>query len=236
MTKMTEEQVKQAIDTLVDEALSKSSEVKSEEVVAEEPVAKSEEASKEEAPAELAKAEDCKEEPKEEAKEEKKPEDKKKMKKSVEELAEHLSDDELELIKAWREENDEMDSEDSEEVETAVIDVEEIVKSVKASVVGEFESLKKALSDKDDMIKSLTEKVETISKQPAYERRSLETLEVIEKGGEEQPISKAQVLDKMLDMQRNNEGIRSTHVAEFEATGNISDPAVKAAVFGKFKS
>ncbi len=157
------------------------------------------------------------------------------MKKSVEELAEHLSDDELELIKAWREETEE-DSEDEVEASAPAIDMEEIVKSIKASVSSDFEVLRKAMSDKDDLIKSLTEKVETISKQPAHAKRSLETLEVIEKGGEEPTISKAQVLKTMLDMQMKGEGINSKHVAEFESTSNLSDPMIKSLVFSKFKS
>ena len=123
----------------------------------------------------------------------------KKMKKSIEELAAAGVDaEELELIKAWREENDE-----SEEQETSV----DIAKSVAQAVGAQLEDIKKSfeqkLSEKDDMIKSLSVEVKKLSTQPAHGRQSVDSLETIEKSGSsEVTISKSQVLDTMLELQK----------------------------------
>lgn len=156
----------------------------------------------------------------------------KKMKKSIEELAAAGVDaEELELIKAWREENDE-----SEEQETSV----DIAKSVAQAVGAQLEDIKKSfeqkLSEKDDMIKSLSVEVKKLSTQPAHGRQSVDSLETIEKSGSsEVTISKSQVLDTMLELQKAGKGINSQHIAEFEATKNLSNPQVKALVMEETK-
>lgn len=147
----------------------------------------------------------------------------KKMKKSIEELSSVLDDEELELIKAWREENDE------DEVEETPAD---IAKSVAQAVGAQIDDLKKAfnekLSEKDAMIKSLSDEVKKLSSQPAHGRQSIDSLETLEKGGSsETSLTKAQVLDTMLDLQKAGKGITSHHIAEFEATRNLSNPVVR---------
>lgn len=187
---------------------------------------------------EVAKAkESAKEEAKEkheegESKAEEKKEEKAKMKKAMEELGE-LDDEEIELVKAWREEK--------------AAEEEEVSKSLNATPAFDPEVLSKAISDAvaplqgkiaedKEIIKSLTEKVEKLASQPAYDKRSLSGLEPIEKGGDsETEISKSQVLDKMLDLQREGKGVRSNHITEFEATQNISDPSIRKLVMDQFK-
>lgn len=156
----------------------------------------------------------------------------KKMKKSLEELAAAGVDaEELELIKAWREENAE-----EEEVQGSA----DIAKSVAQAVGAQIEELKKSfdekLSAKDDMIKSLSAEVKKLSTQPAHGKQSVDSLETIEKSGASNTeISKAQVLDTMLELQKSGKGINSRHIAEFEATRNLSNPQVKALVMEETK-
>lgn len=156
----------------------------------------------------------------------------KKMKKSLEELAAAGVDaEELELIKAWREENAE-----EEEVQGSA----DIAKSVAQAVGAQIEELKKSfdekLSAKDDMIKSLSAEVKKLSTQPAHGKQSVDSLETIEKSGASNTeISKAQVLDTMLELQKAGKGINSRHIAEFEATRNLSNPQVKALVMEETK-
>jgi hypothetical protein len=147
----------------------------------------------------------------------------KKMKKSLDELSSVLDEEELELIKAWREENDEEESEETPS---------DIAKSVAQAVGAQLDDLKKAfnekLSEKDVMIKSLSDEVKKLSSQPAHGRQSIDSLEVLEKGGSsETNLTKAQVLDTMLDLQKAGKGITSHHIAEFEATRNLSNPVVR---------
>lgn len=157
----------------------------------------------------------------------------KKMKKSLEELAAAgLDDDELELIKAWRAENEE-----EEEVQESSAD---IAKSVAQAVGAQLEEMKKSfdekLSEKDGMIKSLSAEVKKLSTQPAHGKQSIDSLETIEKSGASNTeISKAQVLDTMLELQKAGKGINSRHIAEFEATKNLSNPQVKALVMEETK-
>lgn len=175
------------------------------------------------------------------AKEDKDADDKKKddkdkkknpfMKKSIEELTGVLDPEELELVKAWREENSEEETQQSSA---------DIAKSVAQAVGAQLEDIKKSfdqkLSEKDDMIKSLSEKVNKLSTQPAHGRQSVDSLETIEKSGSSTTeISKAQVLDTMLELQKAGKGINSQHVAEFEATRNLSNPQVKALVMEETK-
>jgi len=159
----------------------------------------------------------------------------KKMKKSLEELAAAgLDQDELELIKAWREENEEAETE--EEVVPAV----DIAKSVSQAIGAQLEDMKKSfeqkLSAKDDMIKSLSAEVKKLSSQPAHGKQSVDGLETIEKSSASNTeISKSQVLETMLELQKSGKGINSRHIAEFEATRNLSNPQVKALVMEETK-
>jgi hypothetical protein len=169
----------------------------------------------------------------EKASHEKKEDLKKKCIKKSENEEEVLEIDyeELELIKAWRAQKDE-DTTKTENVSKAVEATEDLAKSFKE----ENENLKKSISDQAELIKSLTEKIEKLASQPAYDKRSISTLEPIEKSeSATQDISKAQVLEKMLELQMSGKGVRSNHISEFEATGNISDPSVKNMVMNSFK-
>lgn len=158
----------------------------------------------------------------------------KKVKKSLEELAAAGVDaEELELIKAWREET-------AEEEKAEVQDSADIAKSVAQAVGAQIEELKKSFAEnlqaKDDMIKSLSAEVKKLSTQPAHGKQSVDSLETIEKSNESNvEISKAQVLDTMLELQKSGKGINSRHIAEFEATRNLSNPQVKALVMEETK-
>ena len=86
------------------------------------------------------------------------------------------------------------------------------------------------------MIKSLSAEVKKLSTQPAHGKQSVDSLETIEKSGASNTeISKAQVLDTMLELQKSGKGINSRHIAEFEATRNLSNPQVKALVMEETK-
>lgn len=139
-----------------------------------------------------------------------------------------LDEDEIELVKAWRAEKQ---AEDEQKP------YQEIQKSMTSALSEVVEPLKKAIEDRDEVIKSLTDKVEKLSNQPAYDKRSVDTLEPLEKGGSQQAetISKSQVLDTMLELQLEGKGVNSQHVAEFEATKNISDPRIKQLVMNEAK-
>ena len=83
-------------------------------------------------------------------------------------------------------------------------------------------------AEKEELIKSMNEKIEKMANQPAYDKRSVTTLEAIEKSdGAESVVSKAQVLETMLNLQVAGKGVNSKHIAEMEATGNVSDPRIK---------
>lgn len=160
------------------------------------------------------------------------------MKKSIEELSAHLDEEELELVKAWREEKQAEEAAaqpiaKSQEAAPQTTLQEDIAKTFTKSLNDAIEPLRKALTEKDELIKALNAKVEKIASQPAYDRRSVSNLETLEKSGSsEQVISKSQVTEKMLQLQMaGNDGVTSHHIAEFEATGNISDALVKAKVF-----
>lgn len=178
----------------------------------------------------MKKAEDDKED-KDEDKDDKK-DMKKKMKKSIEELSAHLDDEELELVKAWREET----SKEEPIVKAAPVveeKKEDLAKSLAKVLEEQIAPLKKAIEDKDAALKGLTEKVEKMASQPAYDRRSISNLETLEKSGatQAQEVSKSQVLEKMLELQLAGKGVTSHHIGEFEATKNISDPRVRELVF-----
>ena len=151
------------------------------------------------------------------------------MKKSIEELSEHLPQDELDVIQAWREANAE------EEVNKSMgVSAEEIEVLTKSAIQSENENLHKSLHDVTNLVKSLSAKVEELSSQPAYEKRSVSTLEPLEKSlgheEEQETISKSQVTNLMLDLQKAGKGITSHHITEMEATGNISDQNVSRLV------
>jgi hypothetical protein len=155
---------------------------------------------------------------------------KKKMKKSLEELSEVLDSEELELIKAWREESEQAEKEASTDVAKAVVQ----------AVSAQIEDLKKAfdarLNEKDSLIKSLSDEIKKLSSQPAHSGQAVSTLETLEKGGSsETTLSKSQVLDTMLDLQKAGKGITSQHIAEFEVTKNLSNPVVRALVMEEAK-
>ena len=155
-----------------------------------------------------------------------------KMMKSLDELAEILPADEVELIAAWREENkteqveDVAKSQSGLEKEENTTDIAELIKS---AVQESNDKLMKAINDKDDIIKSLEDKVEKMASAPAYDKRSVDSLEVIEKSGDSKPetISKSQVLDTMLDLQKSGKDVTSLHISEYEATGNISNQRIR---------
>jgi hypothetical protein len=173
---------------------------------------------------EMEKASACKEDEKED-KDEEKMEKKKSMKKSIEELSDILEEDELELVKAWR----------AEQEEETVVKSEDIAKAVSDITSAQVEELKKSMNAQNDLIKSLSEQVKKLSSQPAYDKRSIDTLETLAKSGTQDSvtISKSQVLDTMLDLQKSGKGVTSHHVAEFEATGNISNGQIKALVMSE---
>jgi hypothetical protein len=164
-------------------------------------------------------------EAKEEVKDHEKEKHKKSMKKSIEELSQVLDSEELELIKAWREESAQAEQETSADV----------AKSVVQAVGAQIEDLKKTfdarLNEKDAMIKSMSDELKKLSSQPAHNGQAVNTLEVLEKGGSsETTLSKAQVLDTMLELQKAGKGITSLHIAEFEATKNLNNSVVRSMV------
>jgi len=142
-----------------------------------------------------------------------------------------LDEDEVELLKAWRKSNEEAE----EEVEKASFPSgEELTKSIASAL----EPLQKGMKERDDLIKGLQDKIEKMASQPAYSKRSLDSLEPIEKGGHQatETISKSQTLNKMLELQQAGKGVSSVHIAEFEATNNISDQNIKNLVKQSFKN
>lgn len=186
----------------------------------------------------MKKAEDEEDDEEDKEKEEKSYKAKKAMKKSLEALSEHLDAEELGLIEAWREELATQEtvakSEQAKEIKTA--ESEDLKKSLAKALEDAVAPLKKAIEDKDSAIKNLTDKVEKMASQPAYDRRSISTLEPLEKSGAAtQEITKSQIVDKMLELQLAGKGVTSHHIAEFEATRNISNQHVKELVFKQFK-
>lgn len=162
------------------------------------------------------------------------------MKKSIQELSEHLDSDELDLIKTWREEvaKDEAiaKSQSAEPLPTAQPSMAKIEEVLKKAVAEGTADLRKAIDEKETLIKGLNDKIEKMASQPAYDRRSISNLETLEKSGSATAeLSKGQVLDKMLELQAAGKGVTSHHIAEFEATRNISDPTVRGIVFRELK-
>jgi hypothetical protein len=143
-----------------------------------------------------------------------------------------LDEEEQELIKAWRA------SKEEEIITKSQTASEEATEELTKAVREENTSLKKSLTEQSELIKSLTEKVEKIASQPAYDKRSLSTLEPLEKSETSNvtDVSKGQVADKMLELQLAGEGVTSKDIGEFEATGNISNPTIKRLVMDSFKT
>lgn len=163
-----------------------------------------------------------------------------KMKKSISELSEILDEDELDLIKTWREECEKeavvakSTAATSSPSQMSMNDLEQVLRK---AISEQTVDLKKAIDEKETLIKGLNEKIEKLASQPAYDRRSISTLETLEKSGANASgeLTKSQVLDKMLELQAAGKGVTSHHIAEFEATRNISDPTVRGIVFRELK-
>lgn len=252
---MTEQEMKKSVEKMVDDILKNETAEQATPPVAEaqaapattETVAKSEEPAKEEIVSKAKEEmEDEEHEEKESAaKEKKEKKSEKKMKKSIEELSDILDEDELELIKAWREDAEVEQVAKSEETAPAAEPAaeeeqeESITKSLAKVMEEAVAPLKKALDEKDALIKSMNEKIEKMASQPAYDRRSISNLEALEKSGASsegaKELSKRQISEKMFEMQVAGKGVTSHHIAEFEATGNISDEIVKSIVFKELK-
>lgn len=156
--------------------------------------------------------------------------DKKDMKKSEEAVPAqpaadeigNLSDEEKELVKAWRASKDEPAEEITKSQEAAApAQDEELKKSLEAQKT-ENETLKKSLAEQADLIKGLTEKVEKMASQPAYDQKSVTKLEPIEKSQPEtEKASKRQVLNALLELQQAGEAT-SHDVSKYESTNQLS--------------
>lgn len=144
-----------------------------------------------------------------------------------------LSAEETELVKAWRAQKEEA----VEEKISKSQENDEKVEEIKKAAIEQTESLQKALTEQSEIIKSLTDKVEKMASQPAYDKRSLDRLEPIEKGGNEPTkLSKSQISNRMLELQMAGKDVTSKDIAEFEATNNVSNPAIKKLVMDSFKN
>lgn len=153
----------------------------------------------------------------------------KKSQESEEEVVEtiELSEEEMELLKAWRSHKEQEETEEITKSQ-APAESEELQKSL-AAQEERNEKLEKALNSQSDLIKSLTDKIEKLASQPAYDKKAITSLEPIEKSSQSngsEELSKAQKADILLDLQKSGKGVRSTHVAQMEATGRIVDPVV----------
>lgn len=140
-------------------------------------------------------------------------------------------DEENELLKAWRENKDAAPEEIelSKSVKEEVKEDESLAKALSAQKE-ENDELRKSISESNELIKSLTEKVEKMASQPAYDKKSVDSLEPIEKS-EEAPAatkpSKGQVLNALLDLQQ--EGIAKSHdVIKYQSTSQLSKPLQEA--------
>ena len=185
---------------------------------------------------EVKKSDDNDEDDKDEKKEKK--DDKKEMKKSEEPKQEEKveksqepkfealvaqDEEENELLKAWRESKDEQAQE--VEIKKSVQEPkqdETMMKALEAQKQ-ENEELRKSISESNQLIKSLTEKVEKMASQPAYDKKSVDSLEPIEKSEESNSVkpSKGQVLNALLELQQ--EGIAKSHdITKYESTNQLS--------------
>ena len=151
------------------------------------------------------------------------------IRKSMEELSSILTADELQVIEAWR---DEIASETVEEeiVKSEPAPEADLVKSIRESMAAEFADIRKSLNDKDDLIKSLNTRLETVLAQPAHAPKSISDLSIIEKSQEAPTLTKSKVLDTMFDLLKSGAGVSSLHIAEFETKGTISNQNVRKLV------
>lgn len=151
---------------------------------------------------------------------------KKDMKKSESEADEigALSDEEKELVKAWRASKDEPAEEITKSQEAAAPAQDEEMKKALDAQKTENETLKKSLAEQADLIKGLTEKVEKMASQPAYDQKSVTKLEPVEKSEPEtQKASKRQVIDTLLELQREGDKDVNSHViSKYESTNQLS--------------
>lgn len=132
-----------------------------------------------------------------------------------------LSDEEVELVKAWRASKDEPAEEIGKSQEAAPKQDEELKKALDAQKT-ENETLKKSIEAQSDLIKGLTEKVEKMASQPAYDKKAVTKLEPIEKSEPEvQKTSKRQVLNALLEMQQAGEAT-SHDISKYESTNQLS--------------
>lgn len=132
-----------------------------------------------------------------------------------------LSDEEVELVKAWRASKDEPAEEIGKSQEVAPKQDEELKKALDAQKT-ENESLKKSIEAQSDLIKGLTEKVEKMASQPAYDKKAVTKLEPIEKSQPEtEKASKRQVLNALLEMQQAGEAT-SHDISKYESTNQLS--------------
>lgn len=96
-----------------------------------------------------------------------------KMKKSLAELAEILEEDELELIKSWREECEaEAVAKSQTAAQPSAMQMTDLQEVLKKAISEQTADIKKSLDEKDTLIKGLNEKIEKMASQPAYDRRS----------------------------------------------------------------
>lgn len=243
---ISKEELKKSVEQIVAELLAKKEETPAEETV--EKSLEAVEAKIEEVPAveaqpvvEAEEIEKAKKEKKEDDEDEDEADEKKDkkndkkpafMKKSdgTEETIE-ISEEEMELVKAWRENKEEITIEKAQPAEDS-----ELKKAFDAQKA-ENESLKKSLSETNDLIKSLNEKVEKMATQPAYEKRSVSTIESIEKPQDisTETVSKSMVLDALFELQKAGKAT-SLDITKYEATKQLNkslQEAVKEIITNK---
>lgn len=165
-----------------------------------------------------------------------------KIVKSLEDLQKEglITETELSLIQAFR--AGELEEVKEEEVTKSMKPTEtqeDIKKSINEAINAQLQPLQKSIQEKDALIKSMQEKIEKIEKTPAYDKKSIDGLDVIEKGNKEEKkeenFSKAQILDVMFDLQKSKV-VRPNHIAEFESTGDVSNKAVKQEIYNALKA
>lgn len=149
-----------------------------------------------------------------------------------------LSEDEIELVKAWRAtSNDEGQPEEITKSVEAPAQDQELKKALETQTQ-ENQALKKSLEEQSSLIKSLTEKVEKMASQPAYEPKAVTTLEPIEKSEPQtQQASKRQVIDALLTLQQAGEAT-SHDISKYEVTNQLSkslQEKVKTQILSKTK-
>lgn len=153
----------------------------------------------------------------------------------------NLSKEEVELIQAWRAELANPESVIVEEVTKSVKqdNNEEMIKSLKESFSNEISNLTKSLQAKEDMLKSMSEQLKVLSNQPAYDTKSITSLDIIKKSEDndsEKVIGKKDITNIMLKMQLEGKLPNAgQYISEFEATGNISNERIQKLVFDTIK-